>query len=241
MLKHLACCSCVVLLCSQPLLSQDSAKVDWGEGVTESIGVGSNPPPLALGSFIKGAAFDQFEPGTIYVIEFWATWCRPCLAQIPHFNQLQQEYPKVVFLWSNVWDADPGEVRRYVAEMGDRMKFSVALDSDCDQDGNGAMSRTWLPMLGGKGLPGTVIVDGAGRIAWIGAPQQIDEPLRAIHAGKWRIDLAAEQWRTRRKVEQTLDVFNQKIMKSLDESPGETAKLLKDFAQALETISSEIK
>ena len=33
----------------------------------------------------------QADNDTLYVINFWATWCRPCVAEMPYFDQLQQE------------------------------------------------------------------------------------------------------------------------------------------------------
>ncbi len=42
--------------------------------------------------------FAQFEPllykqnDTVYVINFWATWCAPCVKEIPHFEKLNQEF-----------------------------------------------------------------------------------------------------------------------------------------------------
>lgn len=29
---------------------------------------------------------------TLYVINFWATWCKPCVEELPHFERLQSEY-----------------------------------------------------------------------------------------------------------------------------------------------------
>ena len=150
-------------------------------------GIGDAPPPLALGDFVKGTPFKAFQPGTVYVVEFWATWCKPCLDAMPHFNELQKANPKVVFLWVDVWDKDQAAVKEFVTRMGDKMNFAVALDSGCDADGVGAMAKTWLPSFGGKGLPSTVIVDGTGKVAWMGAPNKLDAPLKAVVDGTWDV------------------------------------------------------
>ncbi|MEM7036255.1 MAG: TlpA family protein disulfide reductase [Bacteroidota bacterium] len=42
------------------------------------------------------------ESDTLYVLNFWATWCRPCVAEMPYFEQVQKEMAdqkvKVVFI-----------------------------------------------------------------------------------------------------------------------------------------------
>ncbi len=56
---------------------------------------------IALPSFAQkfpSYTFDEFEPllhqknDTVYVINFWATWCAPCIKEIPHFNQAVTKY-----------------------------------------------------------------------------------------------------------------------------------------------------
>jgi len=39
---------------------------------------------------------------TVLIVNFWATWCKPCVAELPYFEQIQQEYAhkkvKVIFM-----------------------------------------------------------------------------------------------------------------------------------------------
>ncbi len=47
---------------------------------------------------IRVLNFQQLQPyleknnDTIYVVNFWATWCAPCIKEIPYFEELQQKY-----------------------------------------------------------------------------------------------------------------------------------------------------
>ncbi len=42
--------------------------------------------------------FNEFEPylhkqnDTVYILNFWATWCRPCVKELPYFEQINQTY-----------------------------------------------------------------------------------------------------------------------------------------------------
>lgn len=45
--------------------------------------------------FIKAAQLSAWRSGasdTVYVLNFWATWCAPCVAELPHFEKLTAEY-----------------------------------------------------------------------------------------------------------------------------------------------------
>ena len=87
-------------------------------------------------------------------------------------------------------------VKPYVEAMGDRMAYRVAMDLIPEKGGgnDGIMATTWAKAARQGGLPTAFIIDKAGRIAWIGHPMGMDEPLERIVNGSW--DLAAEKART---------------------------------------------
>ena len=55
--------------------------------------------------------------GKVVVVDFFASWCRPCLMEIPDFIEARKHYPaeKVVFIGISL-DQDPGEYARFVKQ-----------------------------------------------------------------------------------------------------------------------------
>jgi thiol-disulfide isomerase/thioredoxin len=87
-------------------------------------------PALKLQDFDgKSISSDQFK-GHIIVLDFWATWCGPCIAEIPSLNRLQEKYAskgvKVVGVALASGEAD--EVKPFVGK--NKMKYTVLMGDD---------------------------------------------------------------------------------------------------------------
>ena len=86
--------SIVLTLPAAPAMhAQDAAKpaAAKADAKPERLMPGMAAPKLDVKEFIKGSAIDGFQAGQVYVVEFWATWCGPCIRAFPHLSELQKE------------------------------------------------------------------------------------------------------------------------------------------------------
>ena len=196
--------------------------------------VGDAAPPLAVKEFVKGEPVKEFTKGKVYVIEFWATWCGPCIKAIPHVSELQAKHKAVTFIGVDVMERADDEVKAFVKKMGDKMSYRVAIDKPDGDEDNGVMAKTWLEASYQQGIPCSMIVDAAGKIAWIGHPMELDEPLEKVIAGKWDLAAAAKEFKAEIEAVKLEKTLTESVDKLLDaEKYTEAIKLLDDgFAKA---------
>jgi thiol-disulfide isomerase/thioredoxin len=169
MAKAFGLAAALLCLCAMSATAQDA-----------KLTVGSPAPQLDVKEFVKGEPVKQFENGKIYVVEFWATWCPPCVKSIPHLSALQKKHKDVVFIGVSV-DKDVSKVKPFVTKMGKQMAYRVAIDKMVK--GEGRMSTTWMAAAGQDGIPSAFIVKN-GTIAWIGHPMEMDKVLDNLVSGK---------------------------------------------------------
>ena len=65
--------------------------------------------------------------GSVVFLNFWATWCGPCVGEMPHMQAIHEEYPDLEFLAVNVWD-EGADVQGFLDSNG--YTFTVAVDTD---------------------------------------------------------------------------------------------------------------
>jgi thiol-disulfide isomerase/thioredoxin len=139
---------------------------------TDSPLVGKPAPEFKLPML---AGKDDFElgkqRGRIVVLDFWATWCGPCLKTIPVLERVVREQPaeaKVDLIAVNLEEA-PRQITAMLERHG--WKLAVALDQD------GAVASKYAA----NAIPQTVIVDREGKVArlFVGGGPQFEAELRA--------------------------------------------------------------
>jgi thiol-disulfide isomerase/thioredoxin len=140
--------------------------------------VGDPAPKLCPGKWLQGEPVAEFAPGTVYVVEFWATWCGPCKASIPHLNELHLKFKDqgLVVIGQDCWERNDAAVEPFVRNMATKMTYRVAAD-DTSDGGKGNMANAWMAAAGRNAIPAAFIVGKQGKIVWIGHPMKLDETM----------------------------------------------------------------
>lgn len=156
-------------------LSRDSGEAPYGG--RGSLRIGSTAPPIAISNWFQGEAIEELQVGQVYVIEFWATWCGPCLLNMPHMSELQDQYEEQV-IFIGVTDEGPGKVSAFLAsESLSGKPWTEEITYRLGTDSEEQMYRTYMAAADQMGIPTAFIVGKSGKIEWIGHPADIDSPL----------------------------------------------------------------
>lgn len=125
------------------------APVDVGDTVAEPADA-DRLPDVDLTALSSGAASSLADVEGPAVINLWATWCAPCRAEIPDFEEVHQARgDEVRFIGVNVGD-DAEDAQAFIAEVG------ATYDQFADFDGDVSTA------LRATAMPVTVVIDGDG-------------------------------------------------------------------------------
>lgn len=128
--------------------------------------VGDKAPNINITNYILNPPTEKSLTGKFIILEFWATWCAPCIEAVPHLNFLQKKFSKkndIIFL--SLTYESPKQAKRIL----DRVKFTTTVVSD-------ETKETELN-FNVRSIPHTVLIDNKGFIKWIGQPNELNDSL----------------------------------------------------------------
>jgi uncharacterized protein (TIGR03435 family) len=159
-------------LCSVAL----ALSLAWAlRGVAATPTAGQPAPPLAFTQLYgapDGTKTDWASlHGKVVVLEFWATWCAPCIAAIPHLNEFATSLAGNNVQFISVDDEDPAVVKDFLAKK--------------HMEGWVGISKSIFDDYGVQARPTTIVIDTQGRIAAVTNPDQLQkDQLVELASGK---------------------------------------------------------
>ena len=138
---------------SSPTLPQEGSEVG-------SLSV-SYPLRILTAEGITEQVIDPSETGQLTIVNFWGTWCSPCVRELPYFDQIAREYPQVTVVAVHTHlagDTAPAFIREYYKNS----PVIFAMDAPLEES---SLTGGYYTALGGRGTyPYTVVLDENGVI-----------------------------------------------------------------------------
>ncbi|MFI5196753.1 MAG: TlpA disulfide reductase family protein [Chitinophagales bacterium] len=113
--------------------------------------------------------------GKVVVLEFWATWCTPCMANVPHLNSLSNHFADSNVVFISITDEAEDKIIPFLKKR--KINTWIGIDS------NSATFKNYQV----TGMPFTFVIDTKGIIQYAGEPQDLNEMvIRKILAGNYQ-------------------------------------------------------
>jgi len=140
-----------------------------------SLPLGAEPPEIVAADWLNTDSPQTLAElrGKVVLVEFWATWCGPCVAGIPHLNQLHKKYHSDGLKILSFTDEDRTTIEAF-QKAHTPIEYTIGVSSNLD--------RTY----GVTGIPHAFLIGRTGKLLWHGHPAspECDEKIELALAEK---------------------------------------------------------
>ena len=135
---------------------------------------------------------------TVYLVEFWASWCKPCIPSVKFLNELQKKYKKQGLEIIAITDESKDDTAKFLKEHD--IHYSVGFDKD---------GKTMQNYLTNKdGLPTSFIINKDGIVVYKGHPMKSETILEQVLNDKYDLTEVKKLKDLEKKLEEALKDFN---------------------------------
>lgn len=208
--------------------------------------VGSVAPPLDIAHWVQcddlAEPVSEFEPGHVYVIEFWATWCGPCIQSMPHLAELQEKYEDQNVQIISISDEDLETVQAFLQQphpmSSSGQSVAEVTDAYCiTTDPDRSVYEAYMTAADQSGIPTAFIVGKEGRVEWVGHPMGMDEPLEQIVNASWDREAFSQRREAEQQEQQRLTELKTTVVELVD--AGRTDEAIRTLDEAIESAEEE--
>ncbi len=200
------------------ILTAVMAATSWTASAKgKDLGIGSKAPSIDIENWLQdGNGFfkpvKEFKEGNVYVVEFWATWCGPCIGSMPHLAELQNKYRGEGVQIISVSDESVDEVKDLLAKdypegkkTFDQITSAYSLTTDPDR----SVHTDYMEASKQQGIPTAFIVGKTGLIEWIGHPGNMDEPLDQVVNDSWDREAFKAEMELQQELEKQMEAMSE--------------------------------
>lgn len=220
--------------CSIPPAASRGQNPPVVDSQPEPISIGDLAPTgkvLSLQSSREGGTPQllTFEDPTVHVLEFWATWCAPCIESLPKLGELSRQYPESQVRFTLVCTEDPATGYQFLAASKNGESYLAKL-SKCQllADHERSLQKSYVERAASSGIPLSVVVGRDRKLEWLGHPNQLADVLEQVVKGKWDRHAFAEEYDQRQEYKAT---FAQAARLTQQRKWDEAISLMQNFGR----------
>ncbi len=245
--------ACLLVLLSQApyAKAQEQTEAEQTPLGAKRLSIGSTAPSLDIEHWISDAngqrtAVKEFEPGQVYLLEFWGTWCGACIANMPELVDLQKKYLDRGVTIIGVTDEEMEEVKPFLKKKchhDESLTYGELTSSYClVADPDGSVFDDYMRGVQRRSFPTVAIIGKTGLIEYIGSANGLGTSLESIVNGTWD--------REERRKEQDANLAGRKIMYqvhdlckngNVEEANDLLDRKVENADQGLRTVSYQIQ